>query len=318
MSQQWPATAVDSRTFGAQQARTLDDLNRPNLQNIVTEYLQDSMRFWQRRPFFFTDTDNTAPLAWQASVETTIGTTIQFTTGGVTYAFVAGNAGLTGLTIPDFASIVGTVFTPPATTGSPPPLPPPQSGTAGTIDDNGGAPTGVIWLNNGQIIGGFGANSQLTTLYNVNQYQMPIDLVAFTRVEVTWASNVRMEMQPLSYRDLRDLDVIRPTPPTSYPTYYCWYQQQLYLWPYPVGLYPITLSYRSMPTIAANAGDTNIWTTQAEAMIRHYAEARISEAVIGDSAAAQFYYDLANKEFLVLQQQGSQQDVRAGITPSDW
>jgi hypothetical protein len=175
-----------------------------------------------------------------------------------------------------------------------------------------------MWINNGPILGGYHANPQLTTLYSVNEYELPIDLVSFTRVECTWARTMRVELGPLSYQELRDLDVIRPTPPTTYPTFYAYYRSKLYVWPYPVGLYPITLSYRSAPIIAQNATDSNIWTTVAEAMVRHYAEGRINEAVIGDQQMAQLCFDLAQQEFLDLQLQTSQRDVRHGIPPSDW
>jgi hypothetical protein len=326
--QQWPQTQVDQRTFGALQQRTIDDLNRPNLQGIVASYLQDSMRFWQRKPFFFSDADNGAPLVWTANVLTTTGTTIRYTDpSGNVYAIVAANAGLTDpATQPNFQSIINTVFVPPSTTQNPPPLPPPPAGTPGTIIDNGGplvitppnTVPGVMWINNGPIIGGYHRNPQLTTLYNVNEYELPIDLVAFTRVEVTWARTIRLEMAPASYKELRDLDIIGPTPPTTYPNTYAYYRGKLYLWPYPVGLYPITLSYRSAPLIAQNATDVNIWTTEAEAMVRHYAEGRINEAVIGDQQMSQLCFDLANQEFLDLQQMTSQRDVRAGIPPSDW
>jgi hypothetical protein len=318
MPQQWPETRVDQRTFGMLQQRTLDDLNRPQLAGIVTSYLQDSMRFWQRKPFFFNDADNTAVLNWQASVYATRGCTIQYRSTtynpGVVYNFVASSAGLTGTAQPNFEAVLAAPFVPPpANTSPPPPQPPPAVGTPGTVQDNQ-----VIWLNNGRIIGGFGSNPQLNTVYGVNEYALPIDLVAFTRVEITWAGTMRLELAPLSYRELRDLDVIRPTPPTTYPTVYAYYQERLYVWPYPVAQYPITFSYRSAPPIAVNATDVNIWTTQAEAMVRHYAESRINEAVIGDQQMAQLYLDLATQEFLDLQQQGSQRDVRSGIPPSIW
>jgi hypothetical protein len=320
LSQQWPQTQVDQRTFGAQISRTMDDLNRPQLQGIVTSYLQDAMRFWQRKPFFFTDADNSEPLTWAASNIAVRGTTIQYTdpTGAV-WAFVASNYGLTDpANVPNFQSVIGTPFVPPPPSGYPPTIPPPPAGTPGTIDDNGGPPVGVRWLNNGRIIGGFHANPQLSTVYNTNEYDLPIDLVAFTRVEITWAGTIRVELAPRSYAELRDYDVIRPTPPTTYPTIYAYYRSRLYVWPYPVFQYPITLSYRSAPVIAQNATDVNIWTTQAEAMVRHYAEGRINEAVIGDQQMAQLTFDLANQEFLDLQQQTSQRDVRMGIPPSDW
>ena len=313
MAQQWPSSQADSRTFGAQIARTLDDLNRPQLQGIATSYLQDSMRFWQRKPFFFTDAVNSDPLQWQTAVNVVRGTTIQFLSGTTTYAFVAANEGITGTTEPNFASVVGTPFVAPGVPGNPPTLPPPVAGTAGTIIDNN-----ITWLNNGPIIGGFHANPQLSTVYNTNEYDLPVDLVAFTRVEITWATTIRIELAPLAYSELRDFDMIRPTPPTTYPTTYAYYRQKLYIWPYPVAQYPLTISYRSAPPIAQNANESNIWTTQAEAMVRHYAEGRINEAVIGDQQMAQLCFDLANQEFLDLQQQTSQRDVRAGIPPSDW
>jgi hypothetical protein len=307
--QQWPLSQVDARTFGQQQSRALDDLNRPTLGGIVTSYLQESMRYWQRKPFFFSDTDNTTPLQWTASVQTTLGTTIQVLVANVTYNFVAANAGLTGTTQPNFASVVGTLFTVPPGNS----IPPPPPGTAGTIVDNA-----VTWMNAGPLLGGFGRNTQLTTVYRVNQYVPPIDLVAFTRVECTWASLTRVELDPLSYEQLRNLDVIGPTPPTTYPTKYCWYQGQFYIWPYAIGLYPLTISYRSAPPIATQANDVNYWTTQGEALVRYYAEGRIQEIIIGDQAMAQMCYARAADEYLVLQQQGTQQDVRAGIPPSAW
>lgn len=273
------------------------------------------MRYWARRPFFFNDTDNTAALTWTTNVIVTQGTTIQATpAGGVLSMMVALNAGTTGAVLPTWPTVQ---FTIPATTQSPPPLPPPVSGTAGTVVDNAG-PNQIIWANNGPIVGGFAANSQLSTVYNVNQYTMPIDLIAFTRVEVSWALNIRLEMEPKDYGTFRDWDVIRPSPPATYPTYYCWYKQTLYLWPYPGGIYPITLSYRGSPPVATLTTTSNIWTTQAEAMVRHYAEARICEAVIGDPAMAQMYDNLAQQEFIQLQQEQAQQLVREPITPSPW
>ena len=316
MAQLWPQTQADQRTFGAQQQRTLDDLNRPNLQGVVTSYLQDSMRFWQRKPFFFTSADNTDPLAWQANVYATQGCTIQYlSSNGTTYAFVAANAGMTDpATQPNFEAIVNQTFAVPPQSAIPPrTLPPPPPGTPGTLQDNQ-----ITWLNNGPILGGFRRNTQLSTVYAINQYVVPIDLVAFTRIEVTWANTNRNELAPLSYGELRNLDVVGPSPPTTYPTAYAYYHGQVYLWPYPIGQYPLTLSYRSAPVLATQATDVNIWTTTAEAMVRHYAEGRINEVVVGDQAMAQMCYDLANQEFLDLQQQTSQRDVRAGIPPSDW
>lgn len=306
MPQQWPATAVDNRNFGQQINRLLDDINRPELAAQATTYLQDSMRYYQRKPFFFSDTDNTAVLSYQNNVLVTQGTTIIATpSGGSPSYFVALNAGTTGA--------VGTPTWPTAQFQVPGTnaLPPPPNPTPGVVFDNG-----IAWANNGPTL--VGVYTQLSTVYNVNQLVMPIDLVAFTRVEVTWQLTQRIEMQPISYGELRDYDMVRPTPPATYPTWYCWYQQQLYLWPYPAGLYPVTISYRTAPMLAQLPTDSNFWTTTAEAMIRYDAAARIQRDLIHDEQAAQTCYALAQQEYLVLQQQTSQQDVRHGITPDVW
>lgn len=309
MPQQWSATSVDNRTFGQQIQRVLDDLNRPNLAAQAPAYLQDAMRFWARKPFFFSDTDNTSILSYANSVIVTQGTTIIATpSGGSPTYFVALNAGVTGNSgTPVWPSTVFQVPSGNNQNSQPPPAP----GTAGTVDDNG-----IIWANNGTT--DVGVYTQLTTVYNINQLTMPIDLIAFTRVEVTWQLTQRIEMQPLPYATLRDYDMIRPTPPATYPSWYCWYQQQCYLWPYPAGLYPVTLSYRSSPPLAQLATDSNFWTTTAEALIRYEAEARMQREVIHDEEAAQTCFAMARQEFLALQSQDSQQNVRAGIPASDW
>jgi hypothetical protein len=309
VSQQWQATQVDNRNFGQQTQRVLDDLNRPDLAAQAPAYLQDSMRFYQRKPFFFSDTDNTAVLSYANNVIVTQGTTIIATpAGGSPSYFVALNPGTTSPTgTPVWPN---TVFQVPSGNNQNQ-QPPPAPGTAGTVDDNG-----IIWANNGTT--DVGVYTQLSTVYNINQLTMPIDLVAFTRVEVTWQLTQRIEMQPLDYAALRDYDMIRPTPPATYPSWYAWYQQQIYLWPYPAGLYPVTLSYRTAPPLAQLSTDSNMWTTTAEALIRYEAEARMSRALIGDEQMAQMYFALARQEYLVLQQQTSQEDVRAPIAPDVW
>jgi len=270
------------------------------------------MRYFQRRPFFFNETDNTAIPSWAAATNYPQGSTITGVTGGVTYVFCALNSGLSDpATQPTWPS---TIFTVPAS----PATPPPASGTAGTVNDNGGAPTGIIWAN----IGVFqtGIYTQLATVYNVNQYVPPIDYVSPSIVEVTWSLNIRKQMTMISYQDLRAYDVIRPTPPESYPTMWAWFQQQIYLWPYPNSFYPITLSYRSAPQLVTLTTDYNFWTTTAERLIRKYAQASIEREVLKDPQSAQVSMSAATEELNALRSQGIQMDNSggAGIPASPW
>jgi hypothetical protein len=307
------ATQVDSRTFGTQIQRLADDLNRPDLINICTQYLQDAMRYFQRRPFFFNETDNSVVPNWAASTITPQGTCVQggIISSGTIGVFCALNAGITGVVQPTWPS---TVFTVPADT--PPVFPPPPSGTAGTVQDNT-----VLWANIGTYQPqGSGIFTALSTVYNVNQYQPPIDYVSPSMVEVVWSGNIRKEMQKISYQELRGYDVIRPSPPYSYPTMWAYFQQQIYLWPYPNAFYAITLSYRAAPTLVQGTNDSNFWTTIAERLIRKYAQASICREVLGDQSAAQIAMSAATEELSALRSQGimTQNAGSAGITASDW
>jgi hypothetical protein len=315
VAQEWLLSAVDQRTFAAQQARVVDDLNRPDLINVVPQYLQDAMRFWQRHTFFFNDTDNSLVPPYVNGLFYTQGATIQVNVGGTIYAFVAGNSGLAQAT--GQPAWTANPFTPPNQNNPPTnAFPPPPNGTYGTTLDNGGPPTGIIWLNNGAYQQG--STTSLSTLYFVNQYQMPIDLIKLNLVEATWQGNLRIVIPDVPYAQIRLWDVIRPFPPATYPSWSAWYQQQLYFWPYPSGLYPITLSYRSAPPVVTAPNGFNIWTTQAEAMIRYYAEGLIQKNLIHDKQASDDCFALSQAEFLQIQSQQISQDDRAGSPPSDW
>ena len=311
MPSEWTAGQVDQRTFAQQWQTALDDLNRPDLQPQVIRFLQDAMRYFQRRPFFFTEVDNTTCPSWAANTIYTQGATIQAssTVDGLNYAWVALNQGTSGAVAPIWST--NTLFVPPAS----PFFPPPANGTAGTISDNGGQPSGVLWANNGPFTQG--VTTGLSTVYNVNQYVMPIELVSIKRCEVTWQGNLRIGMVELSYDELRQYDVVRPAPAT-YPAWFAWYQQQLYFWPYPVNQFPITLSYIGPPALAKNPNDTNVWTTKAEALIRYYAEGLVNRLVIHDEQAAQQCFVQADFEYKELVAQAARQTQVLGIVPSDW
>lgn len=307
MPSEWTLAQVDQRTFGQQQGRLLDDLNRPDLISQAPQYLQDAIRYFQRRPFFFTETDNQACPAWAASTIYTQGATIQMPVAGTQYAFVALNAGTSGAVAPTFPA---TLFTPTGT----PFFPPPTVGTAGTVVDNAGV-NQIIWGNNGPFTQG--VTTGLSTVYNINQVQMPIEIVSIKKIEVTWSGNLRIAMVPQSYDWIRSMDVVRPAP-ASYPAWYAFYQQQVYLWPYPVGQFPITLSYIGPPPLAKLPNDTNVWTTKAEACIRNYAAGLMQRLVIHDEQAAQQAFMQAELEYVELVSQHVRLDQNAGITASEW
>lgn len=293
MAESYNPLAPDSRTFALLQARVLDDINRPDLQSIVAQYIQDAIRYYQRKPFFFNDADNTTVPTWTANTFYPQGATIEAIATpplpALPFAIAAVNL-TAGLSDPATTPVFDpNLFVVPTNLTSPPIYAP---GPGTVVDNQCLWATAATWTN--------GIWTQLSTVPFQNQYVPPIDYIAPRRVEMTWSGNLRIGMTWMNYDELRDLDVIRPTPPNTYSSWWTWYQQQLYFWPYPVGFYPITLSYRTAPPLLVNATDSNFWSTSAERLIRTYACGLISEGVIGDSEAAQRYYALSQQELNAL------------------
>src|SRR5262249_19337702 len=150
------------------------DLNRPDLQNIVTQYLQDAMRYFQRKAFFFSEFDNTLVPGWAASTWNPQGSTIQAISpaDGNVYVFVALQVGaqLTGTTQPIWPNTIFSAPTQGQAGQSTTQFPPPPLPTPGVIQDNN-----VIWANVAQYQPYVFTN--LSTVYNINQYVPPIDYV---------------------------------------------------------------------------------------------------------------------------------------------
>lgn len=321
MAEAYTTNFLDTRAFGDLISALVDDLNRPDLEAQATRYAQDAIRYFSRQAFFFNEVDNTFVPGWTASAVYPLGSTIQIAISGTTYAFVATNTGNSGTVQPTFPA---TVFTPP-----PGAFPPPPSGTPGTVDDGAaiGNPPGpdprnlggVRWAN----VGPFNPQiyTNLCTVYGQNQYIPPLDYAIPRLVEVTWALNVRQPLVKMSYPELRRYDVIRPTPPTTYPVYWAWFQQQIYLWPWPVGFYPITLSYRTAPPVPTSPLTSNFWTTTAERLVRKRAQGIMERELLHDEDAAEMSLAAAQEELSSLRSQTIRFDQAggdSGIPPSDW
>lgn len=295
----------DQRTFGAQQARLINDLNRPDLDDVVTDYLQDAMRYFQRKPFFFTETDNTRTPRWRPEVCYPQGATIKQDVCGFSYVYVAVSEGIkrSGDGSPLWTT---DLFTTPPGSGV---LPPPPLDTPGVVKDGG-----VVWANVALWQPGLWTN--LSTVYNINQYVPPIDYVAPYQVQLTTA-NLRLILGKISFGELSSYDVIRPAPISAYPRMWAWWQQQIYLWVYPNGFYPFTLSYYTGPPVVVDADDSNYWTTQAERLVRKYAQAAISREVLYDQQAAQLAMAAVGEELSQLKSQVVSQNGYA-IPAGDW
>jgi hypothetical protein len=306
MPEAYPPSSADLRTFGNLVQAILDDLHRPDLQNLVPRYVRAAIDFYSRQPFFFTQVENSPIQAWQAGLYYPVGTSIYDTASDTNhYIFVVVQAGVSGNIKPTFTP---SIFTSPG-----PPIF--NAGQIGTTVDSGVVwATAKPWPVSTNSIPAKSFWSQLSSVPYLNQYVPPVDYTAPYLIEITWAS-LRVPLIKISYPELRNMDLIRPAPVTTYPVNWAWYQQQIYIWPYPADFFPLTLSYYSAPFPPVNAIDSNWWTTVAEALIRSYSRARINLEVIRDTEAYQADMQAAKDEFISLRvKEFSQQD---GPIPGD-
>lgn len=308
MPQAYSLDDSDRRTFADLVSRIIQETQRIDLQGDAENFARDAIRHYSSDPFFFTEIDNTTILDWAASVYAPRGYTIKVTgSDGNEYILVNLVAGETGTVEPTwdinlfaFAGQSGVIFTP---------------GQTGTTTDNECTWATIEQWNDAQRdVSLF--KTQLSTVPTINQYVPPIDYVAPLVTEITCAG-LRYDLTKHAFRRLRRWDVVRPAPVTVYPTEWAWFQEKIYLWPYPNGFYPLTLSYYSAPFPPRDGSTTNFWTTRAEAMVRNYAKARLQAERIYDADAAMVNAKIAQDEYNALVQRGVLQHSTGGIPPSD-
>lgn len=316
--QGWSSTSVDARTWAQLQLELLDDLNRPDLTAVVTRYLRDAVLHWRRKPFFFSTRDNTVStgLSWQAAWTWTIGATIRVTIAAVDYAFVACTEGVSGNSQPSWPT---TILTPPAIGVLI------DSTFPGSIQDGGVVWANAgLWVGSGQTGAGFDQAgesnwwTQLSTVPNLNHYRPPLDYVAPISAGVL-VSGIRQPLNgPHSIEYIEAQDMIRPALATNYPIDWAYYKQQIYLWPYPNGFFPIYLSYRGAPPVPVNGTDVSYWTTEAADLIKSWASGMINKRVIRDEQAAREDFDAAKEALLALRSQGIAQQFSSGVPADHW
>lgn len=70
------------------------------------------------------------------------------------------------------------------------------------------------------------------------------------------------------------------------PWAWSWYDEKIRLYPIPDAVYPMTVSYVQKVDVPSTDAASNIWTTEAEELIRHAAKKRIYRDVTMDDAGA--------------------------------
>ena len=120
----------------------------------------------------------------------------------------------------------------------------------------------------------------LNTAANDEFYALPSDFLQIDSLRITYNEENDV-LAPRSYRYIDDRSQI-----TGEPTVYAIYRDQLRLYPIPDQVYPLTMAYIYRPAALSGDTDSNVWTTDAEELIRGAAARRLCLTVIRDPQAA--------------------------------
>lgn len=100
------------------------------------------------------------------------------------------------------------------------------------------------------------------------------------------------------------------------PSAYAWYANQLRLYPVPDAVYTMTISYLQKVVSPATDGTNNIWTTEAEALIRHCAKKVLYRDVIVDPEGAAICAAAEADEYMRLKKDAQQ--LSTGSMRGSW
>lgn len=122
-----------------------------------------------------------------------------------------------------------------------------------------------------------------------------IDAVTIT------ALGSRMDVDKRPYHELEELS--STTTLIGIPIYYAYYGQQLRLYPIPDGVYPVRVSGLQRLDNVSLSADTNVWFTEAEALIRARAKIILALDVLKDADEARRLEPLENSVHTALQRE---------------
>lgn len=138
---------------------------------------------------------------------------------------------------------------------------------------------------------------------------IPTDIGEIDRLTVTVNSR-RVVVEPQSYEWMEDISMSTSTEDS--PSAYAWYQNQLRLYPIPDAVYTMTISYLQKVAEA----ETTIWSTEAEALIRHAAKKLLYRDVILDAEAASMCAQAEVEEYMRLKKDAQQ--LTTGSIRGSW
>lgn len=120
---------------------------------------------------------------------------------------------------------------------------------------------------------------------------------------------------PLRERNWEWIDTVSNTTNTSQPTDYCYYGQQIRLYPIPDAAYTVRISGLIRLTTLSADGDSNAWMTDGEELIRARAKWDLAVNILHAPELADAATALEQRAYRALKDETNRRIVPTGIRP---
>lgn len=102
------------------------------------------------------------------------------------------------------------------------------------------------------------------------------------------------------------------------PTDYCYYAKQIRVYPIPSGVYPVVISGTERVATLSADDDTNVWTTDAEELIRYAAKKRIAIDTLHDQQQAVRWEQMEGGALSALRSETFRRGSTGRLTATVW
>ena len=162
--------------------------------------------------------------------------------------------------------------------------------------------TRVFWFNK--------TEATLNTAAGDQYYALPSDLLQIDSLRITYNEEDDV-LQPRSYQYIDDRSDIQ-----GEPTVFAIHREQLRLYPIPDAIYPLTMAYVYRPAALSADADSNVWTTDAEELIRASACRNLCLTIIRDPNYAMLWAGVESSALKALQRRTALSTTTGIIHPS--
>lgn len=126
----------------------------------------------------------------------------------------------------------------------------------------------------------------LTTSSSLAYYSWPSDLLEVDSVIVFDTGGTKYELKPMDFKQMDRKDGGQVF---GRPIWYSTYNKQFRLYPVPDATYTFVVSHQYAPATLSASTETNVWTVEAESLIRARTKAMLAGGRFKDFDAAQAY-----------------------------